>query len=153
MLNLLLLWPRWVGCRWEGGKFKREGIYVYTEFIHFVIQQKLMQHYKTIVLQLKKRRALPPKPLLALSLRCQGSSRTTFPCGKAAHCTPVPTICWELHFPVWFLHMQLPSIYHHWVYRILRGKRNGLRWGGCSSQSGAGWWFKPRQQQRVEALS
>ena len=30
---------------WDvGGRLKREGIYVYTQLIHFVIQQKLTQH-------------------------------------------------------------------------------------------------------------
>ena len=32
---------------------KREGIYAYIELIHAVIQQKLTQHCKAIILQLK----------------------------------------------------------------------------------------------------
>ena len=36
-----------------GRRSKREGIYVYTELIHLVVQQKLTQHYKAIILQLK----------------------------------------------------------------------------------------------------
>ena len=42
---------------WEG-RLKREGIYIYThthiQLIRVVIQQKLMQHCKAIILQLKK---------------------------------------------------------------------------------------------------
>ena len=33
-----------------GGKLEREGIYVYLELIHFVAQQKLTEHCKTIIL-------------------------------------------------------------------------------------------------------
>ena len=36
-----------------GGKFKREGIYVYLWLIHVVEWQKPTQHYKASVLQLK----------------------------------------------------------------------------------------------------
>ena len=36
------------------GKPKREGIYVYTELIHFIAQQKLTQYYKAIILQGRK---------------------------------------------------------------------------------------------------
>ena len=38
-----------------GGRLQREGIYVYIELIHFVVQQKLTQHCKAITLQLKKK--------------------------------------------------------------------------------------------------
>ena len=31
--------------------FKREGIYVYIWLSHFVVQQKLTQHYKAITLK------------------------------------------------------------------------------------------------------
>ena len=40
----------WVG----GGRFTREGTYVYVWLIYTVIQQKLTQHHKAIILQLKK---------------------------------------------------------------------------------------------------
>ena len=40
---------------WEG-KLKREGIYVYIQLIPVVIQQKLMQHCKAIILQLKNQK-------------------------------------------------------------------------------------------------
>ena len=47
-----LWWPRWVG--WEkGGKSKKEGIYVCIQLIHFVVEGKLAQHCKTIILQKK----------------------------------------------------------------------------------------------------
>ena len=36
-----------------GGKFKREGIYVYLYLIHVLIQQRQIQHCKAIILQLK----------------------------------------------------------------------------------------------------
>ena len=49
-----LWWPRWMGGVWVGGGPKREGIYVYIELIHFVGQQKLTQHCKITLPQLKK---------------------------------------------------------------------------------------------------
>ena len=36
-----------------GGKFKREGMYVYIQLIHFVIQKKLLQYYEATIPQLK----------------------------------------------------------------------------------------------------
>ena len=36
------------------GRFTREGIDVYTGLIHDVVWQKLAQHYKGIIFQLKK---------------------------------------------------------------------------------------------------
>ena len=47
---------------WDGGvqgRPKREGIYVYLWLIHFVVQQKLTQYYKTIICQLKKKKRPP----------------------------------------------------------------------------------------------
>ena len=44
-----------VGGGGGGGRSKREGIYVYIELIRFIVQQKLAQHCKAIVLQLKKK--------------------------------------------------------------------------------------------------
>ena len=38
-----------------GRRFKREGIYIYTQLIHIVEQQKLT-HCKVIILQLKKKK-------------------------------------------------------------------------------------------------
>jgi len=35
-----------------GGRFKREGIYVYLWLIHFLVRQKATQHCKAIILQL-----------------------------------------------------------------------------------------------------
>ena len=37
------------------GSPKREGIYVYISLIHFIVQQKLTQHCKAIILQLKNK--------------------------------------------------------------------------------------------------
>ena len=44
-----------------GGRVEREGIYVYILLIHVIVQQKLIQHCKAIILQLKKEQvpALP----------------------------------------------------------------------------------------------
>ena len=42
----------WGGGR-MGGRVKREGIYVYILLIHVIVQQKLIQHCKAIILQLK----------------------------------------------------------------------------------------------------
>ena len=39
----------------EGERYKREGIYVYTQLIHFVVQQKLTQHCKATIPQLKQK--------------------------------------------------------------------------------------------------
>ena len=36
-----------------GGRFKREGVYVYIWLIHVAVWQKPQQHCKTITLQLK----------------------------------------------------------------------------------------------------
>ena len=38
-----------------GERSKKEGIYVYIELIHFIVQQKLSQHHKADLFQLKKR--------------------------------------------------------------------------------------------------
>ena len=53
----------WGGGR-MGGRVKREGIYVYILLIHVIVQQKLIQHCKAIILQLKKEQvsALPDLP-------------------------------------------------------------------------------------------
>jgi len=42
----------WDG-EWVGGEFKREGIYAYIWLIHVAVQQKLTQHCKAMILQLK----------------------------------------------------------------------------------------------------
>ena len=39
---------------WVGGRLKRKRIYVYLQLIHVVVQQKLTQHCKAIILQFKK---------------------------------------------------------------------------------------------------
>jgi len=43
------------GGRWKGGRFKREGTYVYLWLIHADIQQKPTQCCKAIILQLKQK--------------------------------------------------------------------------------------------------
>ena len=43
--------PQGYDARVQGGKLKREGIYVYIRVIHDVVQQKLTQHCKAIRLQ------------------------------------------------------------------------------------------------------
>ena len=37
-----------------GGRLKKEGIYAYLQLIHTVVQQKVAQHCKANILQLKK---------------------------------------------------------------------------------------------------
>ena len=37
------------------GRLKREGIFVYLQLIHTVLQEKLIQHWKAIILPLKKK--------------------------------------------------------------------------------------------------
>ena len=39
-----------------GGRFKRKRVYVYTQLIHFTVQQKLKQHCKAITFQKKKKK-------------------------------------------------------------------------------------------------
>ena len=39
-----------------GKKSKKEGIYVYIQLIHVVVQQKLPQYDKTAILQFKKKK-------------------------------------------------------------------------------------------------
>ena len=46
---------------WVGGRFKREGIYVYVQLIHFVVQQELTQYCKAIILQLKEPKTDQPQ--------------------------------------------------------------------------------------------
>ena len=41
----------WVGG--VEGRSRREGIYVYIQLIHFIVQQKLTQHCKATIFQLK----------------------------------------------------------------------------------------------------
>jgi len=44
---------------WDGeGSSKREGVYVCIELIHFIVQQKLTQHWEAVILQLKKNPSL-----------------------------------------------------------------------------------------------
>ena len=38
-----------------GGRLKREGMYVYIQLIHFIVQQKPRQHCNAITVQLKKK--------------------------------------------------------------------------------------------------
>ena len=45
-----LWWPKEVG----GRRFKREGINIYIKLTHFIVQQKLTQYCKAIILELKK---------------------------------------------------------------------------------------------------
>ena len=41
------LGTKMAGMGWEvGGRSKREGMYVYIEPIHFIVPQRLIQHYK-----------------------------------------------------------------------------------------------------------
>ena len=40
-----------------GGRLKREGTYVYIQQIYVVVRQKLTQHCKAIILQLKKKKS------------------------------------------------------------------------------------------------
>ena len=41
-----------------GGRLKRGGIYMHIELIHYLVRQKLAQHYEATILQLKKRQCL-----------------------------------------------------------------------------------------------
>ena len=53
-----LWWPRGWDGGWEGDS--REETHVYTRLIHAVVQQKLTQHSKAIILQLKTKRERTP---------------------------------------------------------------------------------------------
>ena len=52
-----------------GRRFKREGIYIYTQLIHIVEQQKLT-HCKVIILQLKKKKERKVIVLLLFLVAC-----------------------------------------------------------------------------------
>ena len=39
-----------------GGSSRGKGLYVYIKLIHFIVQQKLAQHFKAIILQFKKKK-------------------------------------------------------------------------------------------------
>jgi len=41
------------------GRFKKEGIYIYIQLIHFAVKQKQTQHCKAIILKLKKKKKFP----------------------------------------------------------------------------------------------
>ena len=43
------------GVGW-GGKLTREGVYVYLQVIHSVVQQQPTQHCRAIIFQLKKKK-------------------------------------------------------------------------------------------------
>ena len=50
-----LRWPRWVGWgRWVAGRLKWRR-YMYPHMIHIVVQQKLTQHCKAVILQLRRK--------------------------------------------------------------------------------------------------
>ena len=49
-----LWWPRGVRCRGAGERSQREGMYVYTWQMHFIVQQKLTQHCEAIIFQYRK---------------------------------------------------------------------------------------------------
>lgn len=133
-------------------KLKNSYFYGLRRYVHF--KSKAPSHINWLAVEtFCWKRVLLPKLPFALCWQCQGSSGITFHCEKAAYCTPVSTICWKLHFPAWFLHVQLPSIYYHWVYRILCGKRNGLRQGGWRNQSGEGAQFKLGQSTQGESTT
>ena len=51
-----LWWPRGVAWGRLRGRLKREGIFVYLQLIRTVVQEKLIQHCKAIILPLKKKR-------------------------------------------------------------------------------------------------
>ena len=55
---------------WEvGGRFKREGTYVYLWLIHGDVWQKPIQYYKVIILQLKINKFLKRKKKEKINLK------------------------------------------------------------------------------------
>ena len=50
---IVMTWKCGMGVGVIGGRLKREGIYVSIQLIHVVVQQKLIQYCKAIILQLK----------------------------------------------------------------------------------------------------
>ena len=47
---------------------KKEGIYVYIQLTHFVVQQKLTQHYKATIGQLQKKKKKTTLPIKWIKL-------------------------------------------------------------------------------------
>ena len=59
-----------------GSRLKREGIYVYTELIHIVVQQELTQQCKAVILSFKKEKKTPA----AHGISRQVDRQTAYPC-------------------------------------------------------------------------
>ena len=53
----------WEARERGGGRLGREGVDIYLQLIHVVVQQKLAQHCKAVILQLKIKKIYytPPK--------------------------------------------------------------------------------------------
>ena len=52
-----------------GGRFKREGAYVYVWLIHVDVWQKPAQYYKAIILQLEIKKKKSGSALLVMGMR------------------------------------------------------------------------------------
>ena len=112
------------------GRSKREGIQVYIQLIHFIVQQKLTQHCKAILPQLKKKE-------YSQSLTAQGSDKTfrfsfkasierplteSLPCTLANHWNQTVTRCFQSHcvlFIIVFINTQ--PIYGRYLLRKEQG--------------------------------
>ena len=58
-----------------GGRLKREGMYLYLPLIHTVVQQKLTQHCKAVILKKKKKKNQEERNMLSyLDLRSSSPS-------------------------------------------------------------------------------
>ena len=72
-----------------GGRFKREGTYVYVWLIHVEVWQKPAQYYKTIILQLEIKKKKSGSALLVTGMRALAWPPNTL--------FPLP--CWHLRAP------------------------------------------------------
>ena len=57
----------------SGGRSRRERTYVYTQLIHFIVKQELIQHCKAITLQPFKKFEIQPREKLAKHASLPGS--------------------------------------------------------------------------------
>ena len=86
-----------------GGRFKREGIYVYIELIHFSVQKKLTQHCKATLLLFSHQVTFD-------SLRPHGLQHAGLLCLPLS-----PGICSNRAFLVVQMVNNLPAMKESWV--------------------------------------
>ena len=108
--------------REAGGRFRREGTYVFLQLIHVDVWQKLTQHCKAMILQLKyklkkKKSAGQEKHVLQKQRR----NHLLHECGSHILSKPSPfltlyTCPWGRQINKTFIHITVPSQSFHPLY-------------------------------------